>query len=95
MASGMVKGDIIRDFAAINGVNQATAKQYVDTVVSLIIEGLNENGKVYLQYLGTFEKKEVPAKKLYNFQTKQLEEVPAHYGVRFIPCESLRKDLYE
>lgn len=94
MASGVVKGDIIRDFAAINGVNQATAKQYVDTVVSLIIEGLNENGKVYLQYLGTFEKKEVPAKKLYNFQTKELEKCPAHGGIKFTPCEALRKDLY-
>lgn len=94
MASGVAKCNIIRDFAAINGVNQATAKQYVDTVVSLIIDGLNENGKVYLQYLGTFEKKEVPAKRIYNFQTKQLEEVPAHCGVRFTPCESLRKDLY-
>lgn len=94
MAKSVTKYNIVQDFAAMHGLNQETAKMYLDTFVTLIVDGLQERGKVHLAYLGTFEKKEVPAKKLYNFQTKQLEEVPAHYGVRFIPCESLRKDLY-
>ena len=57
-------------------------------------EGLNTNGKVHIKYLGTFQKKTVPARKLYNFHTKEPVDVPEHGGIRFIPSESLRKDVY-
>lgn len=94
MAKSVTKYNIVQDFAAMHGLNQETAKMYLDTFVTLIAEGLQERGKVHLAYLGTFERKEVPAKKLYNFHTKELEECPAHGGIKFTPCEALRKDLY-
>ena len=91
MAKSVTKYNIVQDFAAMHGLNQETAKMYLDTFVTLITEGLQERGKVHLAYLGTFERKEVPAKKLYNFH---IEECPAHGGIKFTPCEALRKDLY-
>ena len=94
MAKSVTKYNIVQDFAAMHGVNQETAKMYLDTFVTLITEGLQERGKVHLAYLGTFERKEVPAKKLYNFHTKEPVDVPEHGDIRFIPSESLRKDVY-
>ena len=63
------------------------------TLFLLVGEGKNM-AKSVTKYNITFERKEVPAKKLYNFHTKELEECPAHGGIKFTPCEALRKDLY-
>lgn len=63
MAKSVTKYNIVQDFAAMHGLNQETAKMYLDTFVTLITEGLQERGKVHLAYLGTFERKEVPGKK--------------------------------
>lgn len=88
------KDDIVQDFAVLHGINQETARLYFDSFATLIAEGLNTNGKVHIKYLGTFQKKTVPARKLYNFHTKEPVDVPEHGGIRFIPSESLRKDVY-
>lgn len=94
MAKGITKDDIVQDFAVLHGINQETARLYFDSFATLIAEGLNTNGKVHIKYLGTFQKKTVPARKLYNFHTKESVDVPEHGGIRFIPSESLRKDVY-
>jgi len=91
---GTTKDDIVQDFAVLHGINQETARLYFDSFATLIAEGLNTNGKVHIKYLGTFQKKTVPARKLYNFHTKEPVDVPEHCGIRFIPSESLRKDVY-
>lgn len=62
MVKSVTKYNIVQDFAAMHGLNQETAKMYLDTFVTLIVDGLQERGKVHLAYLGTFERKEVPAK---------------------------------
>lgn len=92
--SSVKRCDLINDFAVINGLNRATAEQYIDTLSTLISEGLVNNERVHLKYLGTFEKKKVQAKKIYNFHTKELEEVPAHSGIRFVPSKFLKKDVW-
>ena len=89
MARGITKDDIVQDFAVLHGINQETARLYFDSFATLIAEGLNTNGKVHIKYLGTFQKKTVPARKLYNFHTKEPVDVPEHGGIRFIPSECL------
>lgn len=64
MARGITKDDIVQDFAVLHGINQETARLYFDSFATLIAEGLNTNGKVHIKYLGTFQKKTVPARKL-------------------------------
>ncbi len=92
--SSIGKKDLVDDFAVINGLNRATAEQYIDTLSTLIAEGLAERGKVHLKYLGTFERTELKPKKIYNFHTKKLNEVPAHGRIRFVPSDFLRRDIY-
>ncbi|MDO5817025.1 MAG: HU family DNA-binding protein [Eubacteriales bacterium] len=69
------------------------AADAVDTVVTLISEGLEQDGKVSLKYFGRFEIKPFKAHKGYDFTEKKSIQIPAHNTIRFTPCEALRKEV--
>ena len=89
----MTRSEMIRRYAEIQCCSYEVAADAVDTVVTLISEGLEQDGKVSLKFFGRFEIKPFKAHKGYNFSERKSIEIPAHNVIRFTPCEELRKEV--
>lgn len=89
----MTRTEMIRRYAEIQCCSYEMAADAVDTVVTLISEGLEQDGKVSLKYFGHFAIKSFKAHKGYNFSERKSIEIPAHNTIRFTPCEALRKEV--
>lgn len=71
----------------------AEAKDSIDKVITLITLGLIEDGKVNLQWFGTFYLKNFRAHKGYDFKDKKQIDLPSRKVVKFRPSQSLRYDV--
>ena len=89
----MTRGEMIRRYAEIQCCSYEMAADAVDTVVTLVSEGLEQDGKVSLKYFGRFEIKTFKAHKGDNFAEKKSVVVPPHNVIRFTPCEEWRKQV--
>lgn len=89
----MTRTEMIRRYAEIQSCSYEMAADAVDTVVTLISEGLEQDGKVSLKFFGRFEIKPFKAHKGYNFSERKSIEIPAHNAIRFTPCEAWRKEV--
>ena len=89
----MTRTEMIRRYAEIQCCSYEMAADAVDTVVTLISEGLEKDGKVSLKYFGRFEIKPFKAHKGYDFLRGESIEIPAHNTIRFTPCEAWRREV--
>lgn len=89
----MTRSEMIRRYSEIQCCSYEVASAAIDTVITLIAEGLEQDGKVSLKYFGRFEIKPFKAHKGYDFIGKRSMEIPAHNVIRFTPCEEWRKEV--
>lgn len=89
----MTRSEMIRRYAEIQCCSYEMAADAIDTVVTLISEGLEQDGKVSLRFFGHFAIKPFKAHKGYNFSERKSIEIPAHNTIRFTPCEAWRKEV--
>ena len=89
----MTRPEMIRRYAEIQCCSYEMAADAIDTVITLISEGLEQDGKVSIKYFGNFKVKSFKAHKGYDFTEKKSIQIPAHNVIRFTPCEAWRKEV--
>jgi DNA-binding protein HU-beta len=81
----MNKSELVRSISQENSISRETAKKLVESVLTNIIKGTKNTGKVSLLGFGTFSVTTRKARKCMNPQTGLLMEVPAKEVVKFKP----------
>lgn len=89
----MTRTEMIRRYAEIQCCSYEVAADAIDTVITLISEGLEQDGKVSLKHFGHFKIKPFKAHKGYDFSKGESIQIPAHDTIRFTPCEAWRKEV--
>ena len=78
----MSKADLVNYIAAATGLTKADATRALEAMMSGVIKGLKENGKVTLTGFCTFAAKNKPAKDARNPRTGESVEVDAKNAVK-------------
>lgn len=89
----MTRQQMIRRYAEIQDCTYEQAEIAIDTVVTLICEGLAEDGRVSLKYLGRFKIKKCKGHKGFDFHNGKSVEIPPHNRIKFTPNEKLREEI--
>ncbi len=89
----MTRQEMIRRYSEIQDCTYEEAKTAIDTVTTLIYEGLIEEGRSSVKYLGKFEIKTYKKHKGFDFQNRRSVEIPAHNRIKFTPCQKLREEI--
>lgn len=89
----MTRQKMIRRYSEIQDCTYEEAKTAIDTVTTLIYEGLIEDGRSSVKYLGKFEIKTYKKHKGFDFQNGKSVEIPAHNRIKFAPSEKLREEI--
>lgn len=89
----MTRSEMIRRYAEIQCCSYEVAADAIDTVITLVSEGLERGGKVSLKFFGRFEIRPFKAHRGYDFSKGESIEIPAHNTIRFTPCETWRKEV--
>lgn len=89
----MTRQQMIRRYAEIQNCTCEQAEFAIDTVATLICEGLTEDGKASLKYVGKFEIRKYKEHKGFDFRNGKSLEIPAHNRIKFIPNEKLREEI--
>ena len=88
----MNRTDFYKMFAAENGANQAESKETCIAVFDLLARCIKEHDRVYIKGLGTFRKKPVKEKRVYNLKGGEAILVPASEKIVFEPFVSTAED---
>lgn len=89
----MTRQEMIRRYSEIQDCTYEEAKTAIDTVITLICEGLVEDGRVSLKYLGRFKIKKYKGHKGFDFRDGKSVEIPPHNKIKFTPSEKLREEI--
>ena len=89
----MTRTEMTRRYAEIQCCSYEMAAAAIDTVVTLISEGLEQDGKVSIKYFGNFKVKPFRTHRGYDFTEKKSIQIPAHNVIRFTPCEAWRIEV--
>lgn len=94
----MTKTDIIKKMAANETENtaltQVQAGEILNAVLSIIMEGLKEDGVVQITGFGTFKSRKVPAYEAHNpSNPKEKIKVPTRVRASFTPGAKLKEYL--
>ena len=83
--------DLSDFFAKAVGVSAADAESFVHTFFDIIVEGLEKDGIVKINGLGTFKVVEVESRSSVNINTGERFEINGHKRLTFIPADSLKE----
>lgn len=83
--------DLSDFFAKTVGVSTADAESFVHTFFDIIVEGLEKDGIVKINGLGTFKVVEVESRSSVNINTGERFEINGHNRLTFIPADSLKE----
>ena len=86
----MHKSELVKKVAAHTGLNKATTRIVINTVLSAIVNSLKEGQSVTLTGFGTFVIREKKQRMMQNVHTHEPIEVPAHKVVGFRVGNPLR-----
>lgn len=89
----MTREEMISRYAEIQECSLEQAADRIDTFVTVLSEGLENDRKVRIKYLGTFELKKFKQHKGYDFSKKKCIKIPAHNVIKFKPCTQWREEL--
>ncbi len=89
----MTRQEMIKRYSEIQDCTYEEAKTAIDTVTTLIYEGLIEDGRSSVKYLGKFEIKNYKKHKGFDFQNGKSVEIAAHNRIKFTPSEKLREEI--
>ena len=85
--------DISDFFAKAVGVSAAEGEAFVHTFFDTIVEGLEKDGIVKINGLGTFKVVEVESRSSVNINTGERFEINGHKRLTFIPSDSLKETI--
>lgn len=89
----MTRQQMIRRYAEIQDCTYEQAEFAIDTVATLICEGLTKDGKASLKYVGKFEIRNYKGHKGFDFRNGKSLEILPHNRVKFTPSENLREEI--
>ncbi|MGS0971940.1 MAG: HU family DNA-binding protein [Candidatus Izemoplasmataceae bacterium] len=87
------KKDLIEDIAEASGLSKNKSEQFLNTMIEVITETLNNDDEVDFGAIGKFSYIIMPAKDAVNPQTKEKIVVPEHKEVRFRFDEDFKEDV--
>ncbi len=80
-------------FAKSLGISQADAEAFTKTFFDTIVEGLENEGSVKINGLGTFKIVEVESRSSVNVNTGERFEIKGHKKMTFLPADSLKDTI--
>ena len=89
----MTKSDLVNYMAEETGLTKADATRALDAMISGVISGLKNDGKVSLTGFATFSAKEKPAKQGRNPRTGEVVNIPARVAVTIKAGSKLKDAL--
>lgn len=87
---GYSRKEVIAELARRARVNQTVAELVLDSFTSLVIEAASRDWHVALRGFGAFRPRDVPARRGFNFNTRETVSVPPRKALAFVPAEGLR-----
>jgi len=84
---------VIEKIATDFNVTKKVAKELVESVVEGLVNSIKTEDKVRANGLGTFSRKEKPARKARNPKTGETIDVPAKTVVKFTVAKDLKESL--
>lgn len=89
----MNKTDLVKKVSNETGIHEKDVALVVSVLINEILNGILEEDKVVLRGLGTFEQKEMKARRYSHPQTGEIIDVPNRKNIRFKPSSVLKKML--
>ena len=93
MNNKLTMNDLVDEFSAQTSLNKKDATAFVREFQNGILEGLEKDGIVKVNGLGTFKLVRVATRKSVDVNTGESIEIPAHYKVNFNADGNLRESL--
>ena len=91
----MKKIEIVKELAKAANIRRDDALKCLDTYHELIIKQLHEEGKAFIEGVGTLKVKERGARIGRNPKTGEEVEIPSHKAVAFSVSSSLKREFEE
>ena len=83
--------DLCNFYAKASGVPAAEAESFVHAFFEIVVEGLEKDGAVKINGLGTFKLVEVESRSSVNINTGERFEIDGHKRLTFVPADSLKE----
>lgn len=83
--------DLCNFYAKAAGVPAAEAESFVHAFFEIVVEGLEKDGAVKINGLGTFKLVEVESRSSVNINTGERFEIDGHKRLTFVPADSLKE----
>ena len=93
MDAKLNQSDLIALLAKGSNISMAKAEQFTKNFFELIIEGLEQDGIVKINGLGTFKVTEVASRGSVNVNTGEKIEIKGHKKLVFIPADALKDSV--
>lgn len=93
MDAKLNQSDLISLFAKGCNISVAKAESFVKNFFDLIIEGLEQDGIVKINGLGTFKVTDVASRGSVNVNTGEKIEIKGHRKLTFIPADALKEQV--
>ena len=93
MDAKLNQSDLISLFAKGGNISVAKAESFVKNFFDLIIEGLEQDGIVKINGLGTFKVTDVASRGSVNVNTGEKIEIKGHRKLTFIPADALKEQV--
>ena len=93
MDAKLNQSDLISLLAKGNNISVAKAELFTKNFFDLIIEGLEQDGIVKINGLGTFKVMDVASRGSVNVNTGEKIEIKGHKKLTFIPADALKDDV--
>jgi len=85
----MNKKELVDKFAEKTELTRAQATKYINSIFSIISDGLSSEKEVTIPDFGKFSEKEVPERKGINPATQEAIIIPAHSKIVFKPYSNI------
>ena len=83
--------DLCNFYAKASGLPAAEAESFVHAFFEIVVEGLEKDGAVKINGLGTFKLVEVESRSSVNINTGERFEIDGHKRLTFVPADSLKE----
>ena len=93
MDAKLNQSDLISLFAKESNISVAKAESFIKNFFDLIIEGLEQDGIVKINGLGTFKVTDVASRGSVNVNTGEKIEIKGHRKLTFIPADALKEQV--
>ena len=93
MDAKLNQSDLISLLAKESNISVVKAEQFTKNFFDLIIEGLEQDGVVKINGLGTFKITDVASRGSVNVNTGEKIEIKGHKKLTFIPADTLKENV--